>query len=218
MQEFSHRAATRCASRDHQPCCVRCPVVSLFPKGTGLVKQAMALKRKAITQDHASMPDDDGIRVDLQHRSFYRLSLLATQINRSIANAYIKNFGRPAHAWKVLTVLGAFGPLSASQINSHTTLEMDKVSRIVDRLVEQGLATRVQDPNDRRRVVIALSARGKRANAQIEQMIADMEREFLIVLGPDQRESFYALLDRLQARANQIFAEKRLWSPASNQA
>ena len=178
----------------------------------------MAIKRKAVTWKGGNLTDDGRIRIDLQHRSFYRLSLLATQINRAIANAYIKNFGRPAHAWKVLTVLGAFGPLSASQINSHTTLEMDKVSRIVDRLVEQGLATRGQDLNDRRKVVIALSSRGKRVNAHIEQMIADMEREFLIVLGPDQRESFYALLDRLQARANQIFAEKRLWSPASNQA
>jgi len=173
----------------------------------------MAIKRKAVTWEGGNLTDDGRIRIDLQHRSFYRLSLLATQINRAIANAYIKNFGRPAHAWKVLTVLGAFGPLSASQINSHTTLEMDKVSRIVDRLVEQGLATRGQDLNDRRKVVIALSSRGKRVNAHIEQMIADMEREFLMVLSPDQRESFYALLDRLQARADQIFAEKRLWKP-----
>ena len=96
----------------------------------------MAIKRKAVTWEGGNITDDGRIRIDLQHRSFYRLSLLATQINRAIANAYIKNFGRPAHAWKVLTVLGAFGPLSASQINSHTTLEMDKVSRIVDRLVE----------------------------------------------------------------------------------
>jgi len=177
----------------------------------------MAVKRKATTQDDSSMLEAGGIRLDLRHRSFYRLSLLATQINRAVANAYVKNFGRPAHAWKVITVLGAFGPLSASQINSHTTLEMDKVSRIVDRLVEQGLATRGQDPDDRRRVVIALTARGKRVNAQIEQMIADMEREFLIALGPEQRESLYMLLDRLQSRADQIFAEKRLWRPGSKQ-
>ncbi|MBI2737582.1 MAG: winged helix-turn-helix transcriptional regulator [Rhodospirillales bacterium] len=182
------------------------------------MKQTMAVKGEAATQEDESARDDAGIRLDLKHRSFYRLSLLATQINRAIANAYVKNFGRPAHAWRVVTVLGAFGPLSASQINSHTTLEMDKVTRIVDRLVEQGLATRDEDPNDRRRVVIALSARGKRVNAQIEQMIADMEREFLIVLSRNERESLYSLLDRLQARADQLFGEKRLWSPTSGRA
>jgi DNA-binding MarR family transcriptional regulator len=175
----------------------------------------MAVKRKASAPDRRSVQNDGGIRLDLQHRSFYRLSLLATQINRAIANAYVKNFGRPAHAWKVVTVLGAFGALSASQINAHTSLEMDKVTRIVDRLVEQGLATRVQDPDDRRRVVIALSARGRRVNARIERMIADMEREFLIVLSRGERESLYALLDRLQARADQVFAERRLWTSTS---
>jgi DNA-binding MarR family transcriptional regulator len=175
----------------------------------------MAVQRKAIVQEANSKQDDGGLRLDLRHRSFYRLSLLATQINRAIASAYVRSFSRPAHAWKIVTVLGAFGPLSASQINSHTSLEMDKVTRIVDRLIEQGLATRVQDPEDRRRVVIALSARGKRVNTQIEQMIVDMEREFLIVLSRDERESFYTLLDRLQARADQVFADKRLWSPTS---
>jgi DNA-binding MarR family transcriptional regulator len=179
------------------------------------MKRAMALKRKAIVPAADSAQDEGGLRLDLRHRSFYRLSLLATQINRAIASAYVKSFSRPAHAWKVVTVLGAFGPLSASQINSHTSLEMDKVTRIVDRLIEQGIVTRGQDPDDRRRVVIALSARGKRVNAQIEQMIVDMEREFLIVLSRDERNSFYALLDRLQARADQVFAENRLWSPGS---
>ena len=36
-------------------------------------------------------------------------------------------------------------------------------------------------------------------------------------LSPEQRESLYMLLDRLQSRADQIFAEKRLWRPGSKQ-
>src|SRR5262245_18611174 len=91
------------------------------------------------------------IRLDLEDRSFYRFSLLATQINRSVAAAYVQKFGRPVHGWKVITLLGRFGALTASQIAGHTTLEMDKVTRIVDSLVEQGVALRQQDKNDRRR-------------------------------------------------------------------
>jgi DNA-binding MarR family transcriptional regulator len=176
----------------------------------------VAVKRKATSNAEKEVRDDNGIRLDLEHRSFYRLSLLATRINRAIASGYVTNFGRPAHAWKVVTVLGAFGPMSASQINAHTTLEMDKVTRVVDSLIEQGLATRNPDPKDRRKVVITLSARGKRVNAQLEQMIVEMEREFLIVLNRAERETFYNLLDRLQARANQVFGEKRIWKAASS--
>ncbi len=156
-------------------------------------------------------PAGEGIRLDLEQRSFYRFSLLATQINRSVAGAYVQKFGRPANGWKIITLLGRFGPQTASQINAHTTLEMDKVTRIVDSLVEQGIATRQQDTVDRRRVIVSLSAKGKRINAQIEGVIGTMEREFLIALSLKERETLYALLDQLQARANQIFKVKQDW-------
>lgn len=171
----------------------------------------MAVKRKPPLIEKRSTPDHAGIRLDLEHRSFYRLSLLATQINRAIANAYVKNIGRPANAWKVVTVLGGFGPMSASQIHSHTTLEMDKVTRIVDSLVEQGLATRDQDKTDRRRVTVALSAKGKKVNAQLEEMIVAMEYEFMVILNRGEREALYDFLDRLQSRADQVFGGKRRW-------
>ena len=147
----------------------------------------------------------DGIRLDLQQRSFYRFSLLATQINRAVTRAFVQRYGRPANAWKVITVLGRFGALSASQIHAHTTLEADKITRIVDSLVEQSLAIRRQDKADRRRVSVALSPRGKNVNAKVERMIGEMEREFLAVLNRSERAMLYKLLDRLQARGRQIF-------------
>jgi DNA-binding MarR family transcriptional regulator len=147
----------------------------------------------------------DGIRLDLQQRSFYRFSLLATQINRAVTRAFVRQHGRPANAWKVITVLGRFGPLSASQIRAHTTLEADKITRIVDSLVEQGLAVRRRDKADRRRVSVALSAKGKTVNAGLERMIGEMEREFLAVLNRGERAALYKLLDLLQARGQQIF-------------
>ena len=171
----------------------------------------MAVKRKPTLVEKRAVRDDAGIRLDLEHRSFYRLSLLATQINRAIANAYVKNIGRPANAWKVVTVLGGFGAMSASQIHSHTTLEMDKVTRIVDSLVEQGLATRDQDKADRRRVTVALSTKGKKVNAQLEEMIVAMEYEFMVILNRGEREALYEFLDRLQSRADQVFGGKRHW-------
>jgi DNA-binding MarR family transcriptional regulator len=145
------------------------------------------------------------IRLDLQERSFYRFSLLATQINRAVTRAFVAQHGRPANAWKVITVLGRFGALSASQIHAHTTLEADKITRIVDSLVEQGLAIRRQDKADRRRVSVALSSRGKKVNARVEQLIGEMEQEFLTVLNRSERAMLYKLLDRLQARGRQIF-------------
>ena len=150
----------------------------------------------------------EGIRTDLAQRSFYRFSLLATLINRAVTRAYVQAYGRPANAWKVVTVLGRFGPLAASQIHEHTTLEMDKITRIVDGLVRDGIARRQRDKADRRRVIVSLSGKGKRVNAKVEKMIAAMEREFLIVLSRGERENLYALLDRLQSRGSDLFGRK----------
>ena len=155
--------------------------------------------------------EDDGIRLDLEQRTFYRFSMLAMQINRAVTQAYVKAYGRPANGWKVVTVLGRFGSLSASQIHAHTTLEMDKITRIVDALVENGLVTRQQDGTDRRKIIVTLSAKGRRTNSKIEDMIAGMEREFLIVLSRGEREMLYGLLDRLQSRGNQVFSSKHAW-------
>jgi DNA-binding MarR family transcriptional regulator len=152
--------------------------------------------------------ETNGIRLDLEQRSFYRFSVLATQINRAVAGAYIQKYGRPANGWRIITVLGRFGTQTVSQIHAHTTLEMDKVTRIIDALLERDIAIRAQDRMDRRRVLVSLSPKGRKIYAQIEKMIAGMEREFLIMLTPRERESLYALLDKLQLRANQIFTAK----------
>ncbi len=41
---------------------------------------------------------DDNIRLDLEERSFYRFSIMATQINRTVARTYVKKCGPPANA------------------------------------------------------------------------------------------------------------------------
>ncbi|WJR75823.1 MarR family winged helix-turn-helix transcriptional regulator [Bradyrhizobium sp. NP1] len=165
----------------------------------------MALKTKP-------REEADNIRLELAERSFYRFSLLAAQINRAIGRAYVQRYGRPAHGWRVLTVLGNFGPLSATEITHRNTLETDKVTRIVDSLVEQGLVTRQQDSEDRRRVIVALTAKGKRIYVQIEQMIGEMEHEFLIVLSNQEREMLYDILDRLKQRGDQVFRTVSRWA------
>jgi DNA-binding MarR family transcriptional regulator len=154
----------------------------------------------------------DNIRLELSERSFYRFSLLAGQINKAIGRAYVRRYGRPAHGWRVLTVLGNFGPLSATEITHHNTLEIDKVTRIVDSLVEQGLVTRQQDSEDRRRVIVALTAKGKRIYVQIEEMIGQMEHEFLIVLSNQERETLYDILERLKQRGDRVFRPATRWA------
>ena len=152
------------------------------------------------------------IRLQTEQRSFYRFSILAMQINRCITGAYISKFGRPAHAWKVLTLLGRFGSMSVTEINQHTTLEMDKLTRILDALVRGKLVVRRRSTEDRRVTAVSLSTKGKKVALETERMIADMERQFLIILSPREREGLYSTFDKLQERADTLFRGKEPWS------
>ena len=176
------------------------PFQNLWPDQLGLMPTKLT-----------TSSENDGIRLDLEQRTFYRFSMLAMQINRAVTQANVQTYGRPSNGWKVVTVLGRFGSLSASQIRAHTTLEMDKITRIVDALVVKGLVTRQQDRTDRRKIIVTLSAKGRRTNSKIEGMIAGMEREFLMVLSRSERETLYGLLDRLQLRGNKVFSVNQDW-------
>lgn len=169
----------------------------------------MAVSRKRAVRARES--DLGDIRLDLAERSFYRFSILATQINRCVTGAYVHKFARPAHGWKVLTLLGRFGPMSVSEVTTHASLEIDKVTRILDSLGRQHLTFRRRDRGDKRRTIVTLTSQGQKVVRQIETMIYEMEREFLISLTAGEREAFYTIMDKLQARARDVFTGKNPW-------
>ena len=57
--------------------------------------------------------------------------------------------------YKAMSVLERLGPLSAGDIAAHTGLAAASVTNLVDRLEEKGFVRRVDDPADRRRVLVA---------------------------------------------------------------
>jgi DNA-binding MarR family transcriptional regulator len=151
------------------------------------------------------------IRLELDQRASYRFSLLSKQETRCLAAMYGPKYGLSISTWKVLSVIGHFAPISSSEAGKRTSLEPDKVTRAVDSLVEQGLVLRRQDPDDRRRVILSLSAKGRRTNDDIERVRHVLELEFLGILTPDEIETLYTVLDKLSDRAAEIFASRDAW-------
>jgi DNA-binding MarR family transcriptional regulator len=152
-----------------------------------------------------------GIRLDLNKRLAYRFLHLAGQQMRCLAEMYGPRYRLTIAKWKVLSVIGFFAPLSSTEVGRHTSLEPDKVSRTTDQLVRAGLVVREQDPRDRRRVILTLSAKGKRVNDTIEEVRCAIEVELLNVLTPPELDAFYGMLDKLDERAAAIFSESPAW-------
>jgi len=157
-------------------------------------------------------PNSGAIRFDLQERSTYRFWLLVTQMQKCLAQFYVARIGRPANGWKIMMVVGRRARVSAAEAGQLTDLEPDKVTRIVDRLVAQGLMIRTQESADRRRVRLSLTAAGRRVYHQLDDVRRAIEIDFLGALAPRERATLYRLLDKLQARAAAMFSGQRPWA------
>ena len=62
---------------------------------------------------------------------------------------------------KLLYLLGAVGELHMSDLVQRLGVSLSTISGLVDRVVDQGLAARREDPADRRQVVVALTPAGR---------------------------------------------------------
>jgi DNA-binding MarR family transcriptional regulator len=56
--------------------------------------------------------------------------------------------------YKTMSLLARLGPLSAGEIARHAGLATASVTNLIDRLEQKGLARRVRDRSDRRRVLV----------------------------------------------------------------
>jgi len=147
----------------------------------------------------------------LDQRTSYRFSIIARRHTRCLADMHASRFGLSVNGWKLLSVIEYFGPLSASEAGSHTSLEPAKVTRGIDALAEQGLVLRREDPVDRRRTILSLSAKGKRIHDKVEEVSRALEQELLRVLSPAEREALDRVLDKLERRSAEVYARSEAW-------
>ena len=144
---------------------------------------------------------------DLENRIFYRFSLLVGAHVRYFTRNHIKKYKLSPQNWLILTVIGRFAPLAPSELAEHTSVSRDKITRILDHLVEQGMVSRKPDEADRRRIVLTLLSKGKRACDELETLARQVDVEILGALSPSERTRFFDFMSRIEAQAKITLAE-----------
>jgi DNA-binding MarR family transcriptional regulator len=156
------------------------------------------------------------VKVDLKQRTTYRFSLILKRLVDCLAEMHQTKFGITINGWKVMSVVGRFAPLAAVEVGQFVSLEPDRVTRTVDVLVKQGIVARRQDKQDRRRISLSLTAKGRRIQEQIERVRYALEYEFLSVLDDTELETLYRILDKLEPQAKSIFTSDGAWQRIVN--
>lgn len=106
-------------------------------------------------------------------------------------------------SWKVLHQLAA-GPLRSGELAQVCVLSRPAITELVEGLVGEGLVRRDEDPSDRRAVVVAMTAHGRRELERFESLFTAALGEVLGRIEPARRERLRAAL----ADLHRAFAER----------
>ena len=147
------------------------------------------------------MPDSASHAVlELDRFLPYRLSVLSNRISQDIAQLYAERFSLGVTEWRILAVLGRYPDLSAGEVAERTAMDKVAVSRAVTSLLASGRLKRRTHGSDRRRSVLALSAKGYKVYDEVAPLALAYERRLLEGLRDDERAALDRLLSRMEER------------------
>jgi DNA-binding MarR family transcriptional regulator len=115
----------------------------------------------------------------------------------------------------VLAMLDVVGPLSMSRLAELRGVSMPDATGIVGRMEERGLVERTHDAHDRRLVMVALTALGRRTAAELEFVPRGRLERILEEMAPGDRQRL-ATGFRAFAEASQRMARVDPTAPASS--
>ncbi|WP_085555335.1 MarR family winged helix-turn-helix transcriptional regulator [Azospirillum agricola] len=156
--------------------------------------------------DSAAPDSADPAALHLTRFLPYRLSVLANTVSHTVAKLYDKRFGITIPEWRIIAVLGGGETLSAGEIAQRTAMDKVQVSRAISRMLDSALILRESGDTDRRKALLTLTPKALAIYAEIVPMALAYESDLTDALPEEERALLDRLLNRLQARADQLAA------------
>ena len=162
------------------------------------------ITKKRNSKSRATAKADEGFRGLVT----YRLNSLANTIFRSATQTYVDATDiRAPEAW-VLTTIGYFGPMSASQVSEFMSIDKAQVSRALNSLIKQELAARLDDPGDQRRSLLTLTKKGRALSNKVVRIGLECQEKILAKFSAKDRKLLNEFLERLQTNSDQMLEAK----------
>lgn len=128
----------------------------------------------------------------------YRLNRLGTTVSERLKGVYSKKFGLTIPQWRVLSTLGQFERLTATEIGAHSAMHKAKVSRAVRDLELRRWLNRRGTEQDRRFEMLELTTTGRKAYDAIVPDMAGFEEDMRVTMGTRQTRVVLEALDSLE--------------------
>lgn len=127
-----------------------------------------------------------------------RALVRAYQAFSSYSETFVRSYGLTSAQFDVIATLGNTQGLSMGDIGEKTLITKGTLTGVVDRLERKGLVTREIPPENRRSVIVYLTAAGQQLFEQVfPAHLSDIQQRF-DALDPSEMELLRVLLNRVQ--------------------
>lgn len=129
-----------------------------------------------------------------------QLAYLIASLNRRL-EAELEERLRPGgvsiERYRILEVLDASEPVAMGEIARQSLIEAPTLTKIIDRMVAEGLVYRAPDPNDRRRVLILTAPAGTALFKRLRGISTAQEQRIVERLESEKAAALRSLLKEL---------------------
>jgi DNA-binding MarR family transcriptional regulator len=133
----------------------------------------------------------------------YRLHVLKKQTDRAMNDAFEAALSLSLTEARLLLSVGAFGPLSVSDLGRVSNLDRSQASRATDVLERKGLLAKTSNEADGRGVLVALTAQGRSTYRRATTISKSTNEAILATLSEQEREVLAAALAKLVANGKE---------------
>lgn len=113
---------------------------------------------------------------------------------------HVRAAGLSSIEWRVLATLNDSPALTVSQLAREVLAKQPTVTKLVQRMCEQGWVALQADPSDQRRTLVAATATGKRLVRPLLEKARAQESQMLQALAAPEQQALKKLLAKLAGR------------------
>ena len=122
------------------------------------------------------------------------------QIMRGVHLDFFVKRGVTQTQFLILAAIRAYTRCTMGMLAQSLHISLPTASGIIDRLVRSGYVRRIHQPDDRRCVVVSLTAKSEAFFQEFQSVIRHRWEEVLLALDAQELQAFYDVMSKLQAR------------------